>query len=139
MKQIIQAQSLSFVINAEKTNSGAEFTVLSKATGKDFTFKINRSEFNGRFYTHVKVEQQYQEYRYLGTYFAGAIRRKRELVESASAKAIAWILKKVEEQKFELLNEKVEIMHTGSCLRCGRTLTDHESIEIGLGPICRSL
>jgi len=30
-----------------------------------------------------------------------------------------------------------EIMHSGRCGRCGRVLTRPDSIEIGIGPICR--
>jgi hypothetical protein len=60
------------------------------------------------------------------------------VVNIPTATAIAWVLSKVEEEKFDLLNENVEISHTGSCLRCGRVLTDGQSIERGLGPTCSS-
>lgn len=32
----------------------------------------------------------------------------------------------------------VHVIHHGKCARCGRKLTDLESIQTGLGPICRS-
>ena len=136
-KHEFNPESLLPVIKAEKNNSGAEFTVVSHATGKDYTFKISRSSFNGRFYTHVKVETQYQEYKYLGSYYRGKIYRKRNVIDSPAAVAIAWILDKVENGMFNVLNENVTFLHLGSCLRCGRTLTDQESIRIGLGPVCR--
>jgi hypothetical protein len=139
MKQQFSPSALLPVISANKNNNGAEFTVVSKATGKDFTFKINRSEFNGKFYTHVKVEQEYMNFRYLGTYFMGAIRRKREVIKTPAAVAIAWVLDKVEKGKISLLEESIELMHLGCCLRCGRALTDQESIRIGLGPVCRNI
>lgn len=139
MKNVIKAESLNFVINAEKNNKGADFTIKSLVTGKDYTYAISRSRFNGKWYTHVKVEQEYQRYVRLGSYFKGKIYNKGAVVETPSAVAIAWVLAKVEEGKFDLLNEKVEVMHTGCCLRCGKTLTDATSIEVGLGPICRGL
>lgn len=139
MKNVIKAESLNFVINAEKNNKGADFTIKSLVTGKDYTYAISRSRFNGKWYTHVKVEQEYQRYVRLGSYFKGKIYNKGAVVETPSAVAIAWVLAKVEEAKFDLLNEKVEVMHTGCCLRCGKTLTDAKSIESGLGPICRGL
>lgn len=33
--------------------------------------------------------------------------------------------------------EDVEVAHAGKCGRCGRLLTDPESIELGIGPVCR--
>lgn len=32
----------------------------------------------------------------------------------------------------------VEVRHDGRCSRCGRALTDPESIDVGMGPICRA-
>jgi hypothetical protein len=51
--------------------------------------------------------------------------------------AIAYVLGKAETKNFGLLDSLVEVMHTGNCLVCGKTLTDAKSIEFGLGPICR--
>jgi hypothetical protein len=130
--------SLLPTISADKNNSGAEFTVVSNVTGKDFTFKISRSEWNGKFYTHVKVEMGYLNFNYLGSYFMGKIRRKRQVVSTPSAIAIAWVLDKVEKQNFDLLEKSVTLLHLGNCVRCGRALTDHNSIKAGLGPVCRS-
>lgn len=133
----ITSESLFQVINREANNKGADFTIRSIKTGKDYTYKISRSEYNGKWYTHVKVETEYLKFVRLGTYYNGRITNKGNLVESPSAIAIAWVLSKVEAKNFALLSESVEIMHTGHCLVCGKTLTDAKSIEIGLGPICR--
>jgi hypothetical protein len=133
----ITSESLFQVINREANNKGADFTIRSIKTGKDYTYKISRSEYNGKWYTHVKVETEYLKFVRLGTYYNGRITNKGNLVESPSAIAIAWVLNKVEAKNFALLSESVEIMHTGHCLVCGKTLTDAKSIEIGLGPICR--
>lgn len=137
--QVMSPEALENVITREKNNKGASFTIKSIASGKDYTFKIARSEFKGRWYTHVSVETRYMEFKRLGTYFNGQLTHKREAVQSPSAAAIAFVLAKVEAKKFDWLNEKVEIMHLGSCLCCGKTLTDAESIARGLGPICAKL
>ena len=134
----ISSTSLASVINSEKNNSGADFTLKSLATGKEYTYKIARKEFKGAWYTHVSVEIGYLDFQYLGVYFKGAIRRKGAQITTPSANAIAFVLDKVEQQKFALLDEKMDLMHKGSCLVCGRTLTDANSIETGLGPICRN-
>ena len=138
MSHIISSSALYEVISREKNNKGADFTIRSKKTGKDYTYKIARSEYNGKFYTHVKVEVEYLRFVRLGTYFNGAIRHKGNLVDSPSAIAIAYVLAKVEAKQFDFLDSVTEVMHTGRCLVCSKTLTDAESIEFGLGPVCRA-
>lgn len=136
-KTTFSSKALLSVINANKNNNGAKFTVVSKSTGKDYTFKIKRSEYNNRYYTHVYVETQYMEFKYLGSYFNGKIRSKGRFINTPTAIAIAWILLRVEKELFDMVNNHIEFLHLGSCLKCGKTLTDHESIKIGLGPVCR--
>lgn len=135
MKNIIKAENLSAIFGI-KQNNGGEFTVVSKKSGKDFTFKVANKSWNGKTYTHVSVEVNYLDWRYLGVFFNGKIYHKKQLVDSPSAVAIGWLLAKVKESKFDLLNESVEVMHLGNCIRCGRPLTDVNSIERGLGPEC---
>ena len=137
-KSKVSSENLTFVINREKNNSGAEFTLRSVKSGKDFTYKVKRSSFNGRFYTHIFVETQYMEWKRLGHYFNGKIFNKRQVVDTPSANAIAFVLAKVETGKFAWLDEVMEVFHLGSCMVCGRTLTDATSIELGIGPVCRS-
>jgi hypothetical protein len=134
----VNPQVLSSVIKGEKENSGASFTVVSKKTGKDFTYKISKSKFQGRFYTHVRIEQGYLNFNYLGMYANGSLWRKKAKVNTPASTGIAWILKRVEEENFALLEDSIELLHLGSCLRCGRTLTDQNSIQLGLGPTCAS-
>ena len=134
---IIKSIAFSSVLSATANNKGAEVTAKSLRTGKDFTFKIARKEFQGKWYTHLYVETEYLQFQHLGTYFNGKVWKKRSEVASPSATAIGWILAKVEEGKADLVDANVQITHLGKCLRCGRTLTDATSIEIGLGPVCR--
>jgi hypothetical protein len=136
MKHLISSRALSAVILREKNNKGADFTIKSTKTGKDFTFKISRMEFKGNWYTHVKVETQYLKFKRLGTYLNGKIIHQKQVVDSPSANAIAWVFRQVEQGKIALLDEQIELMHIGNCLCCGKILTDAESIETGLGPIC---
>lgn len=135
---IISSTVLATVLATEKNNHGADFTIKSKDTGKDYTYKIERSMFNDRWYTHVKVEVGYLDFQRLGTYSNGSITNKKVPVETPAAKAIAWVLAGVEAGKFNVLDSKIEVMHLGSCLVCGRELTDSVSIEAGMGPTCRS-
>lgn len=138
MSHVISSQNLLEVITREKNNNGADFTIRSKRTGKDYTYSISRSLYNGNWYTHVKVETEYLKFVRLGTYFNGTIRHKGKIVDCPSAIAIAYVLAKVEAKSFTLLDTMVEVMHTGKCLVCSKTLTDADSIAFGLGPICRA-
>jgi hypothetical protein len=133
---VISAEALKNVISNEKNNKGGIFTIKSKATGKDFTYKIKRSEFKGIWYTHIFVEQHYLEFKHIGTYFRGRIYKKGGEVTTPAAIGISWILSKVEKGMYDWCNQQAEIMHAGSCILCGKTLTDAESIERGLGPVC---
>jgi hypothetical protein len=132
----INSQSLTAILTAEKNNKGASFTVKSKRTGKDYTYKIKRSEYNGVWYTHIYVETNYLKFTHLGVYFNGIITKNKRVVDSPSAIAIAFVLHKASSKQFDYLNDNVDIMHLGSCIKCGKTLTDAQSIESGLGPIC---
>jgi hypothetical protein len=138
MSHIISSTALFEVINREKNNKGADFTIRSLKTGKDYTYKIARSLYNGKWYTHVKVEVEYLRFVRLGTYFNGRITHKGNIVDSPSAVAIAYVLGKVEAKAFDFLDSAIEVMHTGNCLVCGKTLTDADSITFGLGPVCRA-
>ena len=134
---VISSEALYPVIMANKEHKGAQFTVKSRVTGKDYTFKISRSQFNERWYTHIKVEVRYQEWKRLGTFIDGTVRLKGSAVDSPSALAIGYILRQVSARNFAELDAKVEMMHVGKCVMCGKALTDAESIRIGLGPVCR--
>lgn len=137
MSHKVSSSALYEVITRESNNKGADFTIRSLKTGKDYTYKIARSEYQGRWYTHIKIETEYLKFVRLGTYFGGRITNKGAIVDSPSAVAIAYVLGKVEAKAFEFLDSAVEVMHTGRCLVCSKTLTDAKSIEIGLGPVCR--
>lgn len=122
-----------------KKLNGAPFTVRSKRTGKDYTFVVAQKPYNGHNYLHVSVETEYLDFQYLGYFRNGNILRKGGVpVESPSAVAIAWVLKQVFGGNVPALEANVDIFHMGSCAKCGKPLTDATSIEIGLGPVCRS-
>lgn len=138
MEKIIQAENLKHIFR-EKKNNGAEFTVQSLRTGKDYTFKVSRSKFKDYWYTHVYVEQGYDNFVRLGTFTAtGKISNKQTEVKTPAAEAIAWLLRQVVNKDYAKIRQNVKVMHTGSCLVCGRKLTDAVSIQTGIGPVCRN-
>jgi hypothetical protein len=138
MSNNISSQSLLNVISRQKKNNGADFTIQSVKSGKDYTYSVSRSQFRDKWYTHVSVEVGYMNFKRLGTYYGGKLTHKGIAVTSPSAIAIAFTLDLVEKGKFEWLDSHMNIMHLGNCLCCGRPLTDANSIKLGLGPICAS-
>lgn len=57
--------------------------------------------------------------------------------ESAVVKGVAFILRLMLKEGFH--NEHMHLYHEGICCRCGRPLTNPDSIAIGIGPVCAEL
>ncbi len=138
MKSLVPTEALLSLIQGDTQSNGGEFTALSKKTGKDYTYKVSRKKFNERWYTHIKVEVGYLDWLYLGFFKEGKVVRKGQEIETPSAKGIAWILNNIQIGNYQAVESQVEVMHLGKCLRCGRPLTDSDSITIGFGPVCRA-
>ena len=139
MSTVISSKTLAEVISREKKTPGAIFTVKSLKTNKDYTYKISRAKYNDKWYTHVKCESEYLNFKYLGSYFKGKLFRKGQVIKTPTAIAISFILDYVEKGKFDWLDTHMELMHEGKCLCCGKTLTDADSIQRGLGPVCAGI
>lgn len=138
MKNIVPANALLALIQGDKESKGGEFTALSRKSGKDFTYKVSRKKFNEVWYTHIKVEIGYLQWQYLGFFKDNKVVRKGQEIDTPSAKGIAWILSNVKVGNYKAVEDQVEVMHLGKCLRCGRPLTDADSIQLGFGPVCRA-
>lgn len=137
LKHQISSASLSNFIGGEaKKVNGAPFTVVSKKTGKEFTFRVSQVLWKGFPYLHFRVETEYLNFRYLGYYRKGKVWSKEGEVVTPSAQAIGWIFRNLESKNFSALDSSIEVYHLGNCLRCGKTLTDSESIRNGFGPVC---
>lgn len=132
------SQIVETIIKTKDEIRKSIFTVVSKSTSKDYTYKIKKTYYNGYMYIHVFVETEYMKWKYLGHYRNGSINYKGKLVDSPSALAIAWILKYTEKDKLKIVDDNIEFLHMGKCTKCNRALTDATSIKIGVGPICRS-
>lgn len=119
----------------------AVVTLVSKRTGDRFTYRVRRAP--GRegqpagqplpFFVSVLTGPDNQrDYKYLGTIFPDGYRHGKKsqfTPEAPSAKAWSWTWAHLD-------TDQVEVWHEGQCSRCGRALTDPESIQRGLGPIC---
>ena len=123
----------------------ATATLVSGATGARFTYRICGKDVGSEdqprtiFFVSVLTGSDNQEdYSYLGTIFEGGSgkpdrfvhgKKSRISADAPSALAFAWLWRNLD-------SDKAELWHAGACSRCGRQLTDPESIAAGLGPIC---
>lgn len=126
---------INLLRTSDKINSIV--TIKSKTSNKDYTYKIVRKQTNtGQTYTHVYVERQYLDFMYLGWFDGKHIMRHRKIQDSESAEGIAWCLRNLYLEPSKVQQNTIWY-HTGLCTKCGRTLTDEESIRLGIGPTCR--
>lgn len=145
MANPMPSASLIHLISEEtKQLKGAPFTIRSKNTGVDFTYKVSQSIFNDVRYFHVKVEKMIdgiRDFYYLGYFRSdkGQLFKKDGVaLDSPSALAIAWVLRMAAAKNTDALEQGVDAFNFGSCCVCGRKLTDATSIELGIGPVCRT-
>lgn len=125
-------------MNAEQAKAyilagNATFTAKSLATGKHYTFNAKKAKQGYVWFFSVLGGE---EYRYVGTLFGQrfVVTDKSTFErESQCVKALQWVLNCIFVWK-ELIN--LEVLHDGTCGRCGRQLTHPDSILTGLGPEC---
>jgi hypothetical protein len=114
----------------------AVFTLRSVKTGVRFTYRVVSQEGRPSF---VSVLTGPEVWTYLGSVFGQredrSFRRTSKSSVSNTAPsfvAFGWFIKHIND-----LPPSCEVYHEGRCGRCGRPLTDPESIMSGLGPVCR--
>ena len=118
----------------------ATFTVTSLKTGTRFTFKVRKpSDEAPHFVSLMNGPDNESNYAYLGTIFGDLNyrhgRKSRVTPDATSAKAFNWLWNHRNDSD---LDTKIEFRHAGKCCCCGRKLTEPESIDTGIGPICRA-
>jgi hypothetical protein len=122
------------------------FTLVSKASGQRYTFKLAEPKESDRdppplFVSLLNGPDNTVDYAYVGAIFdrdtpwdIRHTRASRVGPEAPSVKALRWWLHKV--ATGDPRAEQVECWHEGCCGRCGRKLTVPESIASGFGPEC---
>jgi hypothetical protein len=122
----------------------AIFTLQNTNTQNRFTFQVTKKSVDQKSLHFVSVLTQGENtspssYHYLGTIFDGAHYRhgKKSQIDpkASSSLAFGWLMQHLSEKPS--LPSHIKICHCGHCGRCGKLLTVPESIESGLGPICR--
>lgn len=122
----------------------SEFVLLNTKTENHFTYKVEKSENsmgkNVLASYYVRVQYEYGRMIYAGyltvdaynciKYFQGTKGQFSET--SQSIVVLLWFLQR---QPIDI-PDNMQCMHLGKCGRCGRLLTEPESIRTGFGPTC---
>lgn len=124
----------------------ALFTVRNAETGNRFTYRARvakddngDAQVSGPYFVQVLTgPENTSDYTYLGTIFHGEKyfhgRKSRIGEDAQSNRVFQWFFHHLNQNS---LPDAIEVWHEGRCCVCGRTLTDPESIELGIGPVCR--
>ena len=111
-------------------------TMKSLQTNKHFTYLIVKKKHENIWFVKCMYEYQNQKYNYLGCILPDLTfihtKASQSRITSPSWQAFNWAWTHLD-------NKKLEVFHEGKCGRCGRLLTEPESITTGYGPICRKL
>lgn len=154
------AAQLAYIVSATRPGRRLRFTLKSH-TGRHLTYQVQTmggpvsvGQGRRRYVSVLTGSDNESAYTYLGTIFDFTIlisqgrRRKGSLQwsyhhgrksiierDATSAKSFRWLWDRLLSGKG--IGTLAEFWHEGRCGRCGRALTDPESIVAGIGPICR--
>lgn len=130
----------------QNATKGFIFTLKNPNNGNRITYKVykGKSSWKGQkvsFFVGTDNTSD-SDYKNLGSIYSNFKNWIKSKYLDPSDKADAaekgwnWLFEVVnngDEKKFQ----KMEVWHSGTCLCCGALLTDPESIEARMGPICR--
>jgi hypothetical protein len=116
-------------------------TLQSKKTGAHYTYQVNRVEgekFTGgpAWFVKLLTEGSADEgqWTYIGMIFGTRFTTTKASERMRGAPCVSAFTYFMNARDLEQLI----VRHEGRCGRCGRTLTEPESIDSGFGPICRA-
>jgi len=117
----------------------AVFTLVSKATGTRYTYKVRsaKDDKDLKFVSVMYGSDNTSHYAYFGMlrgkHFQHATKKTTIVKSDIRAHAFAWFNYWLVQER---LMDTLEFWHEGKCACCGRRLTVPESIASGIGPEC---
>jgi hypothetical protein len=118
------------------TAGNATITLKSLKTGKHLVYKVVKPNENTPHFVRVKTGNDYT--RFVGTIFSDGNYHHGRQTNPKSTSAQAWRYFWEHLNKAGDFPDELEVRHEGRCGRCGRPLTDPESQDRGIGPVCAS-
>jgi hypothetical protein len=136
----IQTGKAESMISTEFLFAGRAVFTVSNNKGEHFTFKIAKHNDKDMFFANV-MSGGADVYTYMGVCdkLTGKIFKGKNGISSdaKSVKVLEWAIRVVKGEA--KIPADYDIQHSGVCGRCGRELTDPESLATGLGSTCRGL
>lgn len=121
----------------------ATVTLVSRATGARFTYKVRMAPRGGTWFVKVLAGPSNEsDFRYIGFIrdgrFIHGAGKCFATKDAPSVIAFGWFARSIlfPRQGRSPKTDQLEVWHEGACGRCGRKLTVPESIQTGLGPEC---
>lgn len=117
----------------------ANFTITSKKTGTHYTYHITKK--GNRWFVRIQTtygESVYAGYltNYLGKWVFYKGQNGNCSADDTRVLALMWTLYHCDDIDF---TDKIKFQHLGKCCKCGRPLTNPESIDLGIGPECSKM
>jgi len=130
--QLTEAKSaLSFIFGGKAT-----FTLRSLKTGDHITFKVTKAKDKGDLF-FIKARRNTDAeggFNYLAYFSKNTLRTSKKSKPLGNAlTALEWTLGNLMEGR---LPSTLQVWHEGKCAKCGRALTDPDSLARGFGPEC---
>lgn len=130
----------------------ATFTIKNTKTGNRYTYKVKQQKYPDPkvqaaapyFVTLLSGPDNTADYTYMGTLFDSdrfklvSTRKSRVSTGSVSWQSFQWLLSQLAKYNSgqSYWPAEFQFWHEGKCARCGRALTDPDSIARGYGPLC---
>ena len=126
------AEALAFILGGN-----ARFTLVSKATGARYTYRVRLSKDKKIYFVRLLTgPDNDSHYEYLGFIRGGVMLMSPKSKLKAESKPVAAFVWALQHLGASSLPAALEIWHDGHCGRCGRSLTVPSSLASGFGPEC---
>ena len=135
------------MLSKDYVMAGAAIMTVENDSGEHFTYRVEKKKaeknYPDAWFVRVMTgSDNLTHYQYLGILETdyGKVRLTRAskfLPEDKQTRVIQWALGKIWSQGD--LPVGYQIRHNGHCSRCGRVLTNPESLDTGIGPECTKM
>lgn len=131
-QKIHHREAMKFILGGKST-----FTLKNPKTNNRLTYNVSKHKKDDIYF--AKVLTGPNTWGFIGSIKPnGKFRHSNKSKissESQSVKVLDFVTSRLKNDNLPVF---IEIWHEGKCCKCGRSLTDPESIKVGMGPNCRN-